>query len=465
MKWRFEARRTGRTYAEVVLLRTLVYWVDQVFLIHRETGLVLQHVAAQNAVVKDPNLVGSMLSAIKDFMSDSFTLPQAAPVQSFQVGDCNVMLEEGRLAVVAAVVRGNPPRELSRTIQETLETIHLLYGEVLDRFDGDTAVFEGARDYLEDCLTSQPKQGARKKPWRALLLLMVLLGGPMLYWGYQTYQHRQQERLQRETWDAAVQSLRQEPGLVVISAERDGGIGRVRGLRDSLARDPMAVIGPEARERLQWDWQWQPYLSMEREFLLARAKQVLQPPASVGITLDGASLQLTGQAPREWIDGMREAAPRIAGISGYRDDGLVATEQALERYSRVIESTALYFDVKEFTLSESDIGRLQALVPTIRLLQAGAEELGLTVTIRVEGHADQSGSEAQNLRLSELRANSVTQVLVDQGLEPSLFSPVGLGSRSPVVTGPALEDGGLERRVSLNVLLQDPIHEAELVRP
>ena len=74
-------------------------------------------------------------------------------------------------------------------------------------------------------------------------------------------------------------------------------------------------------------------------------------------------------------------------------------------------------------------------------------------------------SAGENLRLSELRANSVIQTLVDQGLDPILFSPIGLGSRSPVLTGPALEDGGLERRVSLNVLLQDPRDEAESVRP
>ena len=48
LKWRIEARRTQRTYAEVVLAHSLVYRVEQVFLIHRETGLLLQHLVAES---------------------------------------------------------------------------------------------------------------------------------------------------------------------------------------------------------------------------------------------------------------------------------------------------------------------------------------------------------------------------------------------------------------------------------
>ena len=37
LKWRLDAWRTGQPYAHVVLLHTLIYRVEQVFLIHRET--------------------------------------------------------------------------------------------------------------------------------------------------------------------------------------------------------------------------------------------------------------------------------------------------------------------------------------------------------------------------------------------------------------------------------------------
>jgi OOP family OmpA-OmpF porin len=40
-KWRLEAKLTGKSFAEVVLLHTLLYQVEQVFLSHKESGLVL----------------------------------------------------------------------------------------------------------------------------------------------------------------------------------------------------------------------------------------------------------------------------------------------------------------------------------------------------------------------------------------------------------------------------------------
>ena len=42
VQWRIAAWRTGKPFAEVVIANTLDYRVEQIFLIHRETGLLLQ---------------------------------------------------------------------------------------------------------------------------------------------------------------------------------------------------------------------------------------------------------------------------------------------------------------------------------------------------------------------------------------------------------------------------------------
>jgi len=52
LKWRFEAMRTGRSFAEVVMLRSLVYRVEQIFLIHRETSLSLLQVGTHPAATQ-----------------------------------------------------------------------------------------------------------------------------------------------------------------------------------------------------------------------------------------------------------------------------------------------------------------------------------------------------------------------------------------------------------------------------
>src|ERR1700677_3956170 len=74
LKWRIEAFRTGKSFAEVVLLRTLIYRVEQVFLIHKETGLLLLHVEADNISVTDTDMVSGMLTAIRDFGHDALRM-------------------------------------------------------------------------------------------------------------------------------------------------------------------------------------------------------------------------------------------------------------------------------------------------------------------------------------------------------------------------------------------------------
>lgn len=80
VKWRVEALRTGKPFAEIVLLHTLRYRVEQVFLIHGQTGLLLAHAAGDAVAVQDQTLVSGMLSAIRSFVQDSFgATPDRSP--------------------------------------------------------------------------------------------------------------------------------------------------------------------------------------------------------------------------------------------------------------------------------------------------------------------------------------------------------------------------------------------------
>jgi hypothetical protein len=150
--WRWQAWRTGKPFAEVVLLHTLVYRVEQVFLIRRHDGLVLQHVTAPDVETEDPEVVGGMLSAIEDYMRDSFGAGANETLSSLEVGELTVWIEQGPQAALAAVVRGVAPEEMRSTLQDALERVHAALARDLAAFTGDTAPFSRARPYLEDCL-------------------------------------------------------------------------------------------------------------------------------------------------------------------------------------------------------------------------------------------------------------------------------------------------------------------------
>ena len=122
IRWRLEAMRTGKSFAEVVLLKTLLYRVEQVFLIDRRSGLLLQHVQAGSGVVQDADMVSGMLTAIRDFVQDSFKVGEADSLEALKVGELSVWIEPGPHAIVAAVIRGSAPRDFRPTLQDAVET-------------------------------------------------------------------------------------------------------------------------------------------------------------------------------------------------------------------------------------------------------------------------------------------------------------------------------------------------------
>ena len=124
LRWRLEAWRTGKPFAEVVLNHTLVYQVEHVFLIHSHTGLLISHVAAEDAASQDPQLVSSMLTAIQDFVRDSFKGAGQQGVDTLRLGDLRLWCEVGPFAMLVAVIRGNPPEELRESLRDVLSRIH-----------------------------------------------------------------------------------------------------------------------------------------------------------------------------------------------------------------------------------------------------------------------------------------------------------------------------------------------------
>jgi hypothetical protein len=164
-------------FAEVVRLRTLVFQVEQVFLIHRQTGLLLLHVATNPATARDPDLISGMLIAIQDFVQDSFRISADEGSETIQIGELTVWVEKDQLAVLAAAIRGNPPQTVRTLLRDTLATIRLEHANALVTFTGDVRPFERSRPPLEACLLTQTAPHTRKTlpmPW--LMLVLRVLG-------------------------------------------------------------------------------------------------------------------------------------------------------------------------------------------------------------------------------------------------------------------------------------------------
>ena len=155
LKWRWESWRTGRPFAEVVLMHTLVFRVERVLIVHRETGLLLREVAAPGVEPADGDVIAGMLTATSDFIGEALdTGPDDGP-RALAAGDVAVLMEQGPLASIAAVVRGTAPEGLRLILTEGVEEIHARMGHQLEEFSGEVAPFALLDDVLEGCVESE----------------------------------------------------------------------------------------------------------------------------------------------------------------------------------------------------------------------------------------------------------------------------------------------------------------------
>src|ERR1700723_1109327 len=238
LKWRVEAMRTGKPFAEIVMMHSLLYRVEQVFLIHRETGLVLNHLVAPTvaAQAQDPDLVAGMLSAIQQFVRDSFTSKDSESLASLNIGDLQVWVEESPNAILAAVVRGHAPADFRQAMNEVLEDIQRYFSSALANFKGDAGPFRAADERLSKLLETRFREApAEKKKPRALMIVGGVGAVLLLGWlGYSTY-------LLVE-WSRFLGQLKKQPGIVVVSYNQDGRTFHIQGFRDPLAADPKALV-------------------------------------------------------------------------------------------------------------------------------------------------------------------------------------------------------------------------------
>jgi outer membrane protein OmpA-like peptidoglycan-associated protein len=442
LQWRLEAIRAGRPYAEVALLRSLVYRVEQVFLIHLKTSLVLQHVVDPAVVTQDADMVSSMLSAIRDFVRDSFDTQQSDSLDSLQMGQVQVWIEQGPQAIIAAVIRGQAPQELRLTLKEKLEEAHRLFSSELEEFDGNPAPFESFRSELIACLTAsyRHQKPAKSRPYLPVsaTVLAVLLAG---WFGYSA--------IQNHKWALYVENLRQQPGIVVTSFQKTRGHYLIQGLRDPLAVDPTSLLGQLNPRNAEFHWS--AFYALEDSLVLKRAITLLQPPAQVTLTVQNGILHAAGDSSAEWKTSMQQRAPLIAGVAAV-DDNDLNDENSPKRLKAALESRVILFDIAQAEVNPGQRQNLAATAQLIQKLLRAATSPGENAVVELAGHADSSGPEATNVLLSQERASNAMRALVRLGVPVQSLRATGVGLSSPLRPETDEENRQYNRSVTFRVV-------------
>lgn len=460
--WRFKAKQAGVSFSQYVAAQTFLFRVEQVFLIHRETGLLLNTLSVDLQSSADADLISAMLTAINDFVSDSFNVSDEKGEQQLDVvktDDFTLLLKQGPKAILVAAISGNAPQKVANQLQLSLEEIHRLYAKELNHFSGDASVFVNSEQQLRDCLLAELKteqSKTKKRPWIALFIVFSLSISAC----YAAFL-----RWQANEVLAKVSLIDEQPGIVLTSAQLVG----FSTVQFNVLRDPQAVSIPAwlAEQQLsetKINYKERAYVSVDPDIIRLKVQSILSLFPGVEVewqgtlpifigefsNLDKLRLQaefnkVTGlDFKTSWLDPIK-----IAGIDNNAADDPAIMRAILDLNIAKLERHTIKFEPAASTLTEQNINTLIVLKEEFNQLLPIAEQQELSLGLIIMGASDSTGSSTFNKALSQKRANAVKHKLEELGIDKNRLNAIGLGVIELKTSG----DGA--RKVLFNVVYFD----------
>lgn len=148
-------------------------------------------------------------------------------------------------------------------------------------------------------------------------------------------------------------------------------------------------------------------------FIMGAKRAAPPPPPPV------VAQQQPTQAPPTRTEPQPQPTNTAPDRSGIIRDSLAAVERA-----RAALLAKVYFDFDQDVLRDDQRSVLEAKLPVLRA--------NPNVRIRIEGHADERGSDEYNLALGMRRAQTAKKFLTDNGIDASRIDIASLGEERPV---------------------------------
>ncbi len=186
----------------------------------------------------------------------------------------------------------------------------------------------------------------------------------------------------------------------------------------------------------------------------------LLPAAVVVVDKTTPSRLDSGEGELQIDSGGHELTVRANGYKAKRLDATISQGQVTElevmldpAKARVTKEKIEILDKVFFDLNKASIKpeSFQLLDDVAEILRDNPD----ISKIRIEGHTDSRGSASYNKKLSDRRAKSVRQYLMDQGIDPDRMDAEGFGEERPVDTAENKTAWDQNRRVEFVIVSRD----------
>lgn len=177
------ARLRGVSPSQLAMRDALPFTIREIFLIQHGSGLLLAHSHPGSSEVADSDLIGGMLTAIRDFAHDAFGQGnEEKELEEIQYGDERIILQSGRAAYLAVVINGIEPEGFRAVLRKFISELHVKYDAALRNYRGDPASLPNLQPKLARLVmettggqTITGPMSRQKKLWLAIGMLLGIL--------------------------------------------------------------------------------------------------------------------------------------------------------------------------------------------------------------------------------------------------------------------------------------------------
>ena len=403
------AKMQGVSEAELILKESIPFAVQAVFLIHKASGLVISDLQPEDKPKLESDMIGGMLTAIRSFVNDCISQTgEVAELNEIEYGDCKIILEVAGYCYLAVVIKGESPKEFLTVIRETLSTIVMKYGKIVEFYDGDPdSIPKQLHTNLQRIFKQIEKEKEKKPPLAILSIGLVVSTLVLVPWGMYEYRQRNERQIAESTSIA----LGSAPDLAVyrlgVDVEEDTLIltGNLpnKGLRAKAEKIAKATV---------------PMLKLDNQIIAVDV-----PPDPVLIAAE---------------------VKRVTAVLNQMEGVKIASRY--EDRKVTVEGTVMVMaDAQKIAQSMKQIPGVQSVISTVKLnplkittriyFEAGSTRLNSEYgeiidnikeflkqypqkQLKIIGHSDRLGNSLVNQKLAEERAKSVQMALIKRGVDP-----------------------------------------------
>ncbi|MCI0494673.1 OmpA family protein [candidate division KSB1 bacterium] len=396
-KKRVQSKLTGIPESQLILKDALPFKIEEIFLIHKESGLLISHVSSQETEVKvNEEMISGMLTAIRDFVSEAFTTKEPGDLNEIQYGESKILLEMGHHSYLALVVSGFQPADFQNDMRNLGRRIHNRFAKVIRQFHGEMTNSGEITKYLSRFFEKYNGGTLQKAPVKSksyLLYLLLLLSFLAI----------------------AFFAIRKIPDYLFE-----------RQAKHSIVSDLPAELNQRINARLSRSAN----LQAAKPRFIFEADQVI----------------IEGEAPD--LPTKRDIGFIVSEVTGIRlvinNMMIVKKPQfSLETVRNFLKPLTIYFDVNNASIPDDEIFKLDSLLHYVQNLN--------DVKLIVKGYSDNSSTPAYNLSLSEQRANEVAEYLKAKNLPARQINVEYFGMENPAASNDTESGRARNRRVEFDV--------------